>query len=421
MDLENNDLNQKIYLDFNATTPLDKQVIDSITKAFSENWSNPSSQYVAGKQAKSEINKSRQLIAEMINANSPRDILFVSGGTEANNLVFYSVFKHYKNLVKENNELKVKPHFIISNVEHDSVKLVAENYEKDNLAEISYANVNSHGTVEVNDIIGLIRPNTILISIMLANNETGVIQPLKELTLELKKLGIQSSNSTRAVPLYVHTDAAQAIGKIKVDVEDLQVDYLTIVGHKFYGPKIGALYARNFLAQNIDNLKKAPICNLFYGAGQENGLRPGTENTPMIVGLGKAAELVTKNLEQYSSHMKEIRDYLEEKLIENFGAENLSFNGKSNKSTRLPNTCNVSFIQSQEFKGYVVLGRCKYLEASTGSCCHSGEFKASKILLAMNIDKSIASNALRLSIGRETSKNDIDLVIQDLKDTLNLI
>lgn len=160
----------------------------------------------------------------------------------------------------------------------------------------------------VKELEKLIRPNTILVSIMLANNETGVIQPVEEASAFIKTL------SDRKVPIYVHTDAAQAIGKIKVDVEKLMVDYLTIVGHKFYGPKIGALYARNCL---VHNSSRSPLHHLFQGAGQESGLRPGTENTPMIVGLGKACQLVTKNLDKFSNHMKELRDYLEKKLMVN--------------------------------------------------------------------------------------------------------
>ncbi|RMZ93815.1 selenocysteine lyase isoform X1 [Brachionus plicatilis] len=403
---------KKVYLDYNATTPLDAEVIQSITESLCKGWSNPSSQYNAGKDAKAEINKSRGLIAQMINANFPSDIVFLSGGTEANNVVFNSVYIHYQNLKNKINDLDPLPHFIISNVEHDSVKLVAEHYEKNGLGEVSVANVDSTGAVRVKDILNMIRPNTILVSIMLANNETGVIQPVEDLSAEIKKL------NGRRVPIFVHTDAAQAIGKINVDAEKLMVDYLTIVGHKFYGPKIGALYARNCLGNDSE---KSPLFHLFQGAGQESGLRPGTENTPMIVGLGKACELVTKNLEKYSKQMQEMRDYLENKLIEVFGVENLRFNGKSVGTERLPNTCNVSFISSPKFKGFLILKNCDYLEASTGSCCHSGEFRASKILLAMNIDLNVAANALRLSVGRDTTKQEIELVVQDIQNSLKKI
>ena len=178
-------------------------------------------------------------------------------------------------------------------------------------------------------------------------------------------------NVLRNCPLFLHTDAAQAIGKLRVSVSELYVDYLTIVGHKFYAPRIGALYAKNCLQQdgnnNNESTKVAPIYHMFMGAGQERGLRPGTENTACIVGLGKAAELVNTNLDKYSNIMKEMRDYLELRLIEEFGVDSLRFNGKSNRSERLPNTCNVSFVSNDNYKGYMILGSCKRVEASTGS------------------------------------------------------
>lgn len=238
-------------------------------------------------------------------------------------MVFNSVYIHYQNLRKKINGLNPLPHIIISDIEHDSIKLVGEYYEKNGLAgkrknsklklfiylkEVSIVDVDSNGVIKLAEVKNIIRSNTILVSIMLANNETGVIQPVEKLSAIIKAL------DGRQVPIFVHTDAAQAIGKIKVDVEKLMVDYLTIVGHKFYGPKIGALYARNCLTENSS---RSPLYHLFQGAGQENGLRPGTENTPMIVGLGKASQLVIKNLDKFSNHMKEMRDYLEKKLTVN--------------------------------------------------------------------------------------------------------
>lgn len=426
--------NEKIFLDYNGTTPFATEVIQAITEAMKESWSNPSSRYKEGLNAKKKIEKSRQLLANMINADSSSDLVFVSGGTEANNIVFHSVLKSYESCKKKaqykNLEINKLPHIIVSEIEHDSVKLVVENYEKEKLAEISVIEVDKHGAVNVDSVIDAIKPNTILISIMLANNETGVLQPIKKLTDKLNRYTYDDNNNgNRQCPLFVHTDAAQAFGKIKVDVNELQVDYLTIVGHKFYGPRIGCLYARNCknnFEYNNDievnqQIRIAPIKHLFYGAGQESGLRPGTENTPMIIGLGKAAELVINNLEKYSSHLKEIRDYLEKRLEDEFGIENLHFNGRSKNSERLPNTCNVSFIGSDLYKGWVILENTKLLEASTGACCHAGLLEPSKILLTMKIERNIASNALRLSVGRETTKSEIDKIIQDIKESLEKI
>lgn len=427
--------NEKVYLDYNATTPIDPYVVGAMSRSLGENWHNPSSQSRQGKLAKTLINEARSSLATMVNAENQSDLIFVSGGTEANNIVFYSMLEYYKELREEalavNAPVAKVPHIIVSKIEHDSVKLIADSYRAQQLAEITEIEVNQNGVVSVKDVIDSIRPNTILISIMLANNETGVLQPVGEISRQLKELGLtkwdessaQYSSGSRHCPLFVHTDAAQAIGKIRVDVEELQVDYLTIVGHKFYGPRIGALYARNCLNyQDLSSYskdsRKAPVYHMFKGAGQERGLRPGTENTACIVGLGKAAELVNKNLEKYSMHMKEMRDYLETSLVREFGVDILRFNGKSTRAERLPNTCNVSFVESDDFKGYAILGNCKLLEASTGACCHSGELRPSKILLAMKIDKNIAANAVRLSVGRETTKEHIDQAIYDIKQSL---
>jgi len=406
---------EKVYLDYNATTPLDPQVIEAVTSAMINNWSNPSSQYAKSKQTKSLINESRQSVADMINATSSSDIIFVSGGTEANNMVFFTVLNDYKSI-----SMNKKPHFIISSIEHDSVKLIAEDLERHGLAELTEVNVNEYGQVNASDVISAIRPNTILISIMLANNETGIIQPVEDIAKMLKEHGYNSDHIGQSQRIYLHTDAAQAIGKIKVDVTELDVDYLTIVGHKFYAPRIGALYVRNCFSNNpIDSYNKAPLVPIFFGGGQENGLRPGTENTPMIAGLGKAAELVNNNLGAFQTNMKSVRDYLERRLEEEFGKANVHFNGRTAKAKRLPNTCNASFIADEKFKGYHIIAQAKIFEASTGASCHSGKKSASKILLAMGIPIDVASNAVRFSIGRETTEFQIDFMINDLKEVLN--
>jgi selenocysteine lyase len=388
----------RVYLDYNATTPLDNQVIDAISLSLCKSWHNPSGQSDMCKNVKYEINQAREQLATMINAPISSDILFTSGGTEANNMVFHSVLKYFNSNFK-----KSLPHFIISSIEHDSVKLVAENLQKNGLIQLSEVAVNEYGSIKVSDVLSIVKENTVLISIMLANNETGVIQPIKALTKQIKELETK---------IFIHTDAAQAIGKINVNVQDLDVDYLTIVGHKFYGPRIGALYVRGCLMQDKN---QTPIYPLLFGGGQENNLRPGTENTPMIIGLGKAAELVTKNLTKYNSHMNELREYLESRLENEFIVK---FNGRSLKTQRLPNTCNVSFIGSPLFIGYDILKNCDRLDASTGAACHSGQKRASRILLAMGISIDEASNAIRLSVGRETTKKEIDEAVEDIRNAL---
>ncbi|XP_052083129.1 selenocysteine lyase-like isoform X2 [Mytilus californianus] len=300
------------------------------------------------------------------------------------------------------------PHFITSNLEHDSVKLVLEHLAEEGTASVTFVPASSKtGQVDVDDVLSAIRPSTCMITVMMANNETGVIQPIKMISEKLRQI----NQSRRILPkILLHTDAAQAIGKIEVDVEDLGVDYLTVVGHKFYGPRIGAIYVRN-----LGN-KDVPLYPMLYGGGQERNYRPGTENTVMIAGLGKAAELVVKNIICYKNHLSSVRDYLEIKLQEAF-KDRIHLNGKFPSSERLPNTCNVSIL-SDKLQGHKVLSNCRILQASIGAACHS-QNRPSPILLAIGVPESVARNALRLSVGRETTKDDIDCVIQDLIQAVN--
>ncbi|KAK7480616.1 hypothetical protein BaRGS_00028192 [Batillaria attramentaria] len=410
---------EKIYLDYNATTPLSPEVEKSIITAMREAWGNPSSSYQPGVKARRLIDEARSNVAFMVGAKSS-DIIFTSGGTEGNNWILQMAVKYFHDESRTPAQPKLGPkdgkcevgkdllpHFITSNVEHDSVKCVLEHFEKEKIAEVTYVPVSKKsGRVEVEDIKAAIRPTTVMITIMLANNESGVIQPVAEINEEIQRVNRQSPHR-----ILLHTDAAQALGKIPVDVEDLCVDYLTIVGHKFYAPRIGAIYIRN-------PHKELRVYPMLFGGGQERNFRPGTENTPMIAGLGKAAELVHENLKEYSSHMAKVRDYLETRLAEEFG-DDIVINGKFESSTRLPNTCNVSFVK-EGLEGHKLLSHTERLQASVGAACHK-QNKPSHILLAMGVPESLARNALRLSVGRETTKEDIDVVVSDLRKAVDSI
>ncbi|XP_067897989.1 selenocysteine lyase isoform X2 [Heterodontus francisci] len=340
-----------IYMDYNATTPMDNEVIQTVSEAMQEAWGNPSSSYTPGRKAKELIDWSRENVARMVGGR-PEDIIFTSGGTEVT------------------------------------------------------------GCIEVDDVIAAVRPTTCIVSIMLANNETGLLMPVAEICQRVKALNQQRSKETPRILL--HTDAAQAVGKLRVDVQDLGVDYLTIVGHKFYGPRIGALYGKG-------PGMSSPLYPMFFGGGQERKFRPGTENTPMIAGLGKAAELVVRKLEVYASHMQEVRDYLEEKLLTVFGKDKIHFNSHFKGSDRLPNTCNMSIL-GPNLQGQKVLLHCRRLLASVGAACHSDKGnRPSHILLNSGIPYEVAENALRLSVGRTTSKKDVDAIIEDLKQAVNEI
>ncbi|XP_028925107.1 selenocysteine lyase isoform X2 [Ornithorhynchus anatinus] len=406
-------------MDYNATTPLEPEVIEAMTEAMHEAWGNPSSSYVAGRKAKEIINGARENLAKMVGGR-PQDIIFTSGGTEANNLVIHSslqLFQEGQRQVQskpEEREVHVsnpKPHFITSSVEHDSIRLPLERLVKERVAEATFVPVSKlSGQAEVDDVLAEVRPTTCLVTIMLANNETGVIMPISEISQR-----IQASNQKRAAAglprIYVHTDAAQIVGKRRVDVQELGVDFLTIVGHKFYGPRIGALYVRG---PGVTT----PLYPMLFGGGQERNFRPGTENTPMIAGLGKAAELVHKNCDVYEAHMRKVRDYLEGRLEAVFGKARIHLNSQFLSSERLPNTCNFS-IKGPHLQGRMVLSRCKTLLASVGAACHSDKGdQPSSILLNCGIPFDVAQNALRLSVGRNTTEEDVDCIVEDLKQAV---
>ncbi|KAJ7385021.1 hypothetical protein OS493_018710 [Desmophyllum pertusum] len=399
----NEENKSKIYLDYNATTPLEPTVLTAIHDALRDAWGNPSSSYTAGKKASHMIKQARSSVANMIGALDS-DIIFTSGGTEANNMVIHSALEYFREF---NDIVDLKPHVITSNLEHDSIQLPLLNLAKQGRIEVTFVSASQDsGAVTAEEVLQEVKPGTCLITVMMANNETGVIQPIEDIAKAIR--GLKKSRSSKKIPrILFHTDAAQAIGKIKVDVDELGVDYLTVVGHKFYGPRIGALYVRNPTGDT-------PLHPMFFGGGQERNFRPGTENTGMIAGLGCASQLVVDNLDQYHDNMKMVRDYLEFRLKEIF-QDKIQFNGKFQTSDRIPNTCNMSFIGSG-LEGRKILATVKKLQASVGAACHSDVVsRPSPILTAIGVPHDIAMNVLRLSVGRDTSKEDIDLVVEDLK------
>ncbi|XP_054335383.1 selenocysteine lyase isoform X6 [Pongo pygmaeus] len=367
---KHNSPERKVYMDYNATTPLEPEVIQAMTEAMWEAWGNPSSPYSAGRKAKDIINAARESLAKMI-GGKPQDIIFTSGGTESNNLVIHSVVKHFHaNQPSEahtgahHSPVKgAKPHFITSSVEHDSIRLPLEHLVEEQVAAVTFVPVSKvSGQAEVDDILAAVRPTTCLVTIMLANNETGVVMPVPEISQRIKALN-QERVAAGLPPILVHTDAAQALGKQRVDVEDLGVDFLTIVGHK-------------------------------------------------------AAELVTQNCEAYEAHMRDVRDYLEERLEAEFGQKRIHLNSQFPGTQRLPNTCNFS-IRGPRLQGHVVLAQCRVLMASVGAACHSDHGdQPSPVLLSYGVPFDVARNALRLSVGRSTTRAEVDLVVQDLKQAV---
>ncbi|XP_053511213.1 selenocysteine lyase isoform X4 [Artibeus jamaicensis] len=352
-----------VYMDYNATTPLEPAVIQAVTQALQDAWGNPSSPYPAGRKAKDIIGAARESLAKMIGGSS-RDIVFTSGGTESNNLVIRSVVTHFHKTHTAEGDPAPRhspaegavPHIVTCTVEHDSIRLPLERLVEEQVAEVTFVPVSPvSGQAEADDILAAVRPATCLVTVMLANNETGVIM--------------------------------------------------------FYGPRIGALYVRG-LGEHT------PLCPMLFGGGQERNFRPGTENTPMIAGLGKAAELVTENCEAYEAHMRDVRDYLEERLVAEFGEKKIHLNCQFPGVERLPNTCNFSF-RGPQLQGRAVLAQCRVLQASVGAACHSDHGdRPSPVLLRCGVPVDVARNALRLSVGRSTTRAQVDLVVRDLQQAV---
>lgn len=378
---------------------MDPEVIEKVTEVMHKGWANPSSKHSPGVKAKGYITEARSAVGQMLNCD-PKDIIFTSGGTESANTVLYSSSKLAVN--------GLKPHFVISNVEHPCVGGLATMLEKEGKIDLTVVPVSlKTGAMVAEDVYAAIRPNTVLVAVMLANNETGIVMPIKEITSLVSKY----RNANNSIYPLVLTDAAQAVGKIPVDVKELDVDYLSIAGHKFYGPRCGALYMRD-----LGDPQGSPLNPLIIGAGHEGGYRSGTENVCMIAGLGKAAELVSKNISQYSKHMKDVRDHLEALLQDMFG-DRVHFNGRHEGVPRLPSICSVS-IEGEAFHRLAVQEKLKRSQVGTGAACHSRAMKPSAGLLAAGVPVDIANNALRVSLGHNTTCTDVETFAEDLQQAV---
>ncbi|CAA0146243.1 cysteine desulfurase family protein [Tenacibaculum maritimum] len=363
-----------IYLDYNASTPNDPKVINAMLPFLTNHYGNPSSIHKEGQKAKDAIEKARMQVANSIGC-STNEIIFTSGGTESNNHAIIGTAMSLKN--KGN-------HIITSSIEHPAVIEVCKYLESQGF-KITYLNVNKDGIIDLNDLKNTISSKTILITIMHANNETGSIQPIEKIGMIAKEHGI---------PL--HTDASQSFGKIKVDVKELNVNLLTLAGHKVYAPKgIGALYIK----------KGTPINKLMHGAKHEYNKRPGTESTMLIVGLGAAAQLATEKLHENKKHMESIRNYLLKKLT----LLKVKSIVNSNLTKTLPNTLNISF---KNCNSNTIIHKLKdKLALSSGSACHAGSANVSPILKATLCDFTYAKGTFRFSVGKNTSKEEIDNAI----------
>jgi cysteine desulfurase len=366
---------RRVYLDNNATTPLAPEVFEAMKPYLLEDYGNASSIHWFGQQAKNAVEKARQQVAKLLNAR-PGEVTFSSGGTESDNAAIFGIVQAARVAV---------PHIITTSIEHHAVLHTAQALEKHGVS-VTYVRTGASGVVDPEDVRRAIRPETVLISIMHANNEIGTIQPLEEI-----------GAIAREHDIYFHSDAVQAVGKIPVDVEKFGVDLLSLSAHKLHGPKgVGAMYIR----------KGTSLKPLLYGGHHERDRRPGTENVPGIVGLGMAAELAWAHLEENAQWVAALRDRLERGILEQ--VPQVSVNGDLQR--RLSNTSNLSF-DCVEGEGFVIAMDLRGIACSTGAACSSGSVEPSHVLSAIGRTPEQARASIRFSLGRYTTAEDIDATL----------
>ncbi|MBR3599181.1 MAG: cysteine desulfurase NifS [Lachnospiraceae bacterium] len=373
-------MDRLIYLDHAATTATRPEVVEAMLPYFTESFGNPSSVYGFSNKSKDAIATARDTIAKSLNADS-KDIYFTAGGSESDNWALKETARVYKDKGR---------HIITSAIEHHAILHTCEFLEKEGF-EVTYVGVDENGIIKMDELKAAIRPDTILISVMFANNEIGTIQPIKEIGALAKENGI-----------LFHTDAVQAYGQLPIDVNELNIDMLSASGHKLNGPKgIGFLYIR----------KGIKIRNLIHGGGQERARRAGTENVPGIVGLGKAVEIAVDTMNERTAKEIELRDYLIDRVLAEIPYTRLN----GDRFNRLPNNANFSF-QFIEGESLLIMLDMAGICGSSGSACTSGSLDPSHVLLGIGLPHEIAHGSLRLTLGDENTKEEIDYVIENLKE-----
>jgi cysteine desulfurase len=372
---------EPIYLDYNATTPLDPAVVEVMLPYLREHFGNPSSTHVYGKTTHEAVERARASVAALVNAEAD-EIIFTSGGTEASNhalkgVVFASLQGFFGRLFGR----RSRAHIVTSAIEHPATLQPCRFLERLG-CKVTILPVDRHGLVDPDEIRAVLARGVTLVSIMHSNNEVGTLQPIREIATLCRERGV-----------LVHTDVAQSLGKVGVDVQDLGVDLLSVAGHKLYAPKgVGALYVR----------RGTRLEPLIHGAGHEGGRRAGTENVPYVVALGEACRIARESLPAATNKLHALRDRLWQRLREALG-ERVVLNGHPER--RLPNTLNVNFVGHV---GADLLQAIPEVAASTGSACHEGQVSQSPVLCAMKVPPEIGQGAVRLTVGRFTTEDEVD-------------
>jgi cysteine desulfurase len=374
----------RVYLDFNATTPVEPAVLDAMLPYFSAEFANAASIHTPGQRARAAVETAREQVAALIGAR-PQEIVFTSGGTESDNHAIFGIVSSSLTSFTSSTSLTSPPHIITTAIEHEAVFNACQALEKEGV-RVTYLPTDRQGLIDLDDLRRAIRPETILVTIMHANNELGTVQPLEEIGRIAKEADV-----------YFHTDAVQSAGKIPIDVNTLQVDLLSISGHKLYAPKgIGALYVRG----------GTRLRQLLYGGHHQRGFRPGTENVAGIVGLGKAAEIARKSFAEDARRISALRDKLQQGLVQSVPQSRV--NGAA--APRTPNTTNIVF-PGVEGEALLIALDLKGLACSTGAACSSGAVEPSHVLTAIGLPADEARASLRFSLGRHTSPADIDFAL----------
>src|SRR5713226_3861971 len=377
-------LMNRVYLDFNATTPVEPAVLDAMLPYFSAEFANAASIHTPGQRARAAVETAREQIAALIGAR-PQEIVFTSGGTESDNHAIFGVVGQAFLPVSSSRDANSSAHIITTAIEHEAVLNTCQALEKEGL-HVTYLPTDRHGQIDIEDLRRAIRPETVLISIMHANNELGTVQPLEEIGRIAKEADV-----------YFHTDAVQSAGKITIDVNALGVDLLSLSGHKLYASKgIGALYIRG----------GTRLRQLLYGGHHQRGFRPGTENVAGIVGLGKAAEIARNSLAEDALRVSALRDKLQQGLLHRVPQSRVN----ASSAPRTPNTTNLVF-PGVEGEALLIALDLKGLACSTGAACSSGAVEPSHVLTAIGLPPEEARASLRFSLGRHTTPADIDFAL----------
>jgi cysteine desulfurase len=368
---------QRIYLDHNATTPVDPAVLGAMLPYLSGEFGNASSIHTFGQRARAAVETAREQVAALVNAR-PQEIIFTSGGTESDNHAIFGVVHSASS--------RASLHVITTTIEHEAVLNTCQELEKQGVA-VTYLPVDPNGLLRIDDLRGALRPETVLITVMYANNELGTVQPLPEI-----------GRIAAEADVYFHSDAVQSAGKLPLDVQTLQLDLLSLSGHKICAPKgIGALFIRS----------RTPLRQFLYGGHHQRGFRPGTENVAGIVGLGKAAELARVSLEQDATRIARLRDTLEQGLLARVPDSSVN----AALAPRTPNTCNMTF-PGIEGEALVIALDLRGLACSTGAACSSGAVEPSHVLTAIGLSAAEARASIRLSLGRHTTEAEISAALE---------